>query len=217
MDQKRLDEILKNHQLWLSGDGGERADLTSMDLTCANLAGEYLVGVDFTYAGLTRSNLTEANLAMADLAHADFTDANLADANLARADLSYADFTNANLALANLTRANLTCANLVRTILHHSNLTMANLTGAIFKADNNKTITIKKHGYFHNIYRYHAIPIITKDGEEYVKLGCHLRSVNAWEDDFWNNLREFPNDGSEHSKKRMEAFQACLKWLEENR
>ena len=108
-------------------------------------------------------------------------------------------------------------ANLVRAHLVRADLIRVDLTGAVFKTNHWGSITVKKHGYFCRLYKYYAIPIIAEDGKEYVKLGCYLRSVNAWKRNFWNNPREFPNKGDEPSKKRMEAFQACLKWLEENR
>lgn len=39
MDTNRLDEILAQHQLWLDGKGGERANLSSADLCSADLSG----------------------------------------------------------------------------------------------------------------------------------------------------------------------------------
>ena len=49
MKKEEIQELLKNHKLWLSGDGdGRRADLTGADLTGANLT-----GANLTYANLT--------------------------------------------------------------------------------------------------------------------------------------------------------------------
>ena len=51
MKKEEIQELLKNHKLWLSGDGdGRRADLTDANLTGANL----------TDANLTCANLTGA-------------------------------------------------------------------------------------------------------------------------------------------------------------
>ena len=62
MKKKEIQELLKNHKLWLSGDGdGRRADLTCADLTCADLTGANLTGANLTYANLTCANLTGAN------------------------------------------------------------------------------------------------------------------------------------------------------------
>jgi len=42
MDQEKLDEILKNHALWLKNQGGERANLSGANLSYANLSGANL-------------------------------------------------------------------------------------------------------------------------------------------------------------------------------
>ena len=88
MEQKKLDEILRLHKMWLEGkEGGERADLWDADLQ-------------------------DANLRRADLRSADLRDADLQDANLRRADLRDANLQDANLQDANLQGANLRDANL---------------------------------------------------------------------------------------------------------
>jgi hypothetical protein len=62
-----------------------------------------------------------------------------------------------------------------------------------------------------------VMPVIAEDGTEYIRLGCHFRSVSDWESDFWNNPSEFPNDGDIPSKLRWMAYQTCLAWLDLNR
>ncbi|HDI4484582.1 TPA: pentapeptide repeat-containing protein [Listeria monocytogenes] len=81
MKQEELDIILENHGKWLLNEGGERANLSNIDLKntnlrFANLRLAYLRGAD-----LSNANLRGANLRFADLRGAD----------LRRADLSYAD------------------------------------------------------------------------------------------------------------------------------
>ena len=100
MTNEKLNDILENHKLWLSGNGGTPADLRDANLTGANLTG----------ADLTGANLRGANLRGADLTGANLTGANLTDANL-----TYASLRGANLRGANLTGANLTDASLWRT------------------------------------------------------------------------------------------------------
>ena len=107
MKKEEIQELLKNHKLWLSGDGdGRRADLTD-----ANLTGADLMRADLTYADLTGADLTGADLTGANLRGANLTDADLTDADLMRANLRGANLTDANLTDANLTGANLTGAN----------------------------------------------------------------------------------------------------------
>ena len=81
--QQELNEILKQHKLWLESDfvKGERAyltdadlsnaDLSNADLTNANLRGSYLRGADLTNANLSNADLSDAGLRGADLTNAN--------------------------------------------------------------------------------------------------------------------------------------------------
>ncbi len=92
MEINKLNEILKNHKLWLNGEGGE----------CANLR-----GADLRYANLYNIDLRCANLNSADLNSADLRCANLRGVDLSGANLSGASLYNANLYSSNLNNANL--------------------------------------------------------------------------------------------------------------
>ncbi|PDB77228.1 pentapeptide repeat-containing protein [Listeria monocytogenes] len=102
MKQEELDIILENHGKWLLNEGGERANLSNIDLKntnlrFANLRLAYLRGAD-----LSNANLRGANLRFADLRGADLRFADLSYANLSIADLSYANLSNADLRRADL-------------------------------------------------------------------------------------------------------------------
>ena len=90
MDEKELENVLKNHRHLLSN-----SDLRGADLRCA----------DLSYANLRRADLRCADLSYADLSYADLTGADLRGADLRCADLSYADLTGADLTGAVLTGA----------------------------------------------------------------------------------------------------------------
>ena len=112
MNAEELKKTLEKHQLWLNGQGGERANLSGADLSEANLIGAnlsdaYLIGANLRGANLSRVNLSGANLRIANLSGAD-----LSNANLRGADLSGADLSNANLIGADLSGADLSGANL---------------------------------------------------------------------------------------------------------
>lgn len=131
MDKNELQEILKQHQLWLNNNGGEKinlqgADLRDIDLRKANLRGANLQGVRLWGADLSFANLSYANLRDADLHNVNLYDANLHYADLCKTDLSYADFGWANLNCTELSYANLYGADLL-----DANLSGANLNGAI--------------------------------------------------------------------------------------
>ena len=134
-----------------------------------------------------------------------------------KADLSRANLSGANLYGANLYGANLSRANLYGANLYGANLSGANLYGANLSRAKIGDITIKKAMVINGLYKYLMMPMIAEDGKEYVKLGCHLRSVEEWEKDFWNNNNEFPDDNSVKSQLRVLAFETAKKWLEINK
>jgi hypothetical protein len=103
MNREKLKKILESHRLWLSGDRGERADLSDADLDCAELR-----GADLRYADIRGADLCGADLRGADLRYADLDCADLHGADLSGADLRGADLRGANLCYANLSDANLT-------------------------------------------------------------------------------------------------------------
>lgn len=118
INQEELNKILKEHELWLKGEGGKRANLNNTDLSnanlnntnlrCANLKYADLSSADLKFADLKGANLRCADLKFADLEYADLRHADLGDTNLRYTDLNYAD-----LEYANLREADLRCAKLI--------------------------------------------------------------------------------------------------------
>jgi len=102
--------ILVSHHDWLKGVGGERAELSSLDLRGVNLAKRNL-----SHADLNDADLSNADLSNAVLIGANLRGANLTGANLCGADLSGVDLTEANLCDSMLFGANLEGADLWRT------------------------------------------------------------------------------------------------------
>ena len=78
-----LEKILEKHEKWLNKEeGGEKADLSYVDLSYANLKGvdlrhANLRGADLSYADLTNTNLRGADLRDVNLRHAILRFANL--------------------------------------------------------------------------------------------------------------------------------------------
>ena len=153
-------------------------------------------------ADLSGADLSRANLSGADLSRANLSGANLGGANLGGADLSGADLSGANLGGADLSGADLSGAD-----LGGADLGGADLGG----------VKIQSCAVFTGLYIYLAMPVIAEDGTEYIRLGCHFRKASEWAENFWNNAREFPNNGDTDSKDRWNAYQACLRWLEDHR
>jgi hypothetical protein len=56
--------------------------------------------------------------------------------------------------------------------------------------------------------------MICEDGINRIRMGCFLRTVAEWDNDFWNNPNEFPNNGTVESELRWYAYQFAKKWIE---
>jgi len=149
----------------------------------------------------------------ADLYGANLRGANLYGADLYGANLYGADLYGANLRGANLYGANLRGANLYGANLRGANLRGADLRGADLYGADLYGAKIKKAIVFSGLYQYIVIPYVTDEDICRVKMGCHDRTVTEWDADFWNNNREFPNDGSEKSQLRLMAYNTAKEWF----
>ena len=112
ISKEELNKILKEHELWLRGEGGKCADLSNVDLRGADLTYVNLEGADLENANLSSTNLKRANLRCVDLEYANLRcanleNANLEDSNLTNADLRYADLRYADLRCVDLKYADL--------------------------------------------------------------------------------------------------------------
>ena len=64
-------------------------------------------------------------------------------------------------------------------------------------------------GYLHPANAYHNIA----DKKDYIRLGCYIRSVQDWENDFDNNPCEFTRN-SKQWKERKAVYEYLKRWLE---
>jgi uncharacterized protein YjbI with pentapeptide repeats len=136
MNIDELNVILENHQKWIVGDGGKRADLAGVDLSGANLSRVNLCGAILFSANLSGVDLSGAILTGANLSGAILSEANLSGAVLTGANLSGAILIGSDLHRAILVEANLSEVNLVHTNLTGADLSWANLFGVrLFSAD----------------------------------------------------------------------------------
>lgn len=130
MEVEVINEILKEHEKWLRGEGGKQANFEGANLAYINFEGANLAKANLVKANLVRTNFEGANLAKANLKSTNLKKANLEGANLKDANLKNAYLSYANLICANLEDANLENAYLLRTNLEEANLTRANLARA---------------------------------------------------------------------------------------
>lgn len=75
-------------------------------------------------------------------------------------------------------------------------------------------LKIKKTAVFNGLYANIVIAYITESDEARIKIGCFDRTLKEWDDDFWNNDGDYPNDNSESSNLRLMAFETAKKWIE---
>jgi hypothetical protein len=107
MSEVDIKKILEDHQKWVKGEGGSRANLSEVDLRGYDLNGANLSGADLYEANLNGVDLSNANLHGADFRGADLRGANLRGAKLIGANLSGANLRETNLSHADLFGANL--------------------------------------------------------------------------------------------------------------
>jgi len=125
-----IQEILEEHERWLRGEGGKKADLCGADLHKVNLF---------------RANLRWADLRDANLRRVDLRGANLRGADLRRVDLEKADLQGADLCWADLRKANPRWADLRGADLKEADLHEANLQGANLRAIRANYLTVGLH------------------------------------------------------------------------
>ena len=97
--------------------------------------------------------------------------------------------------------------------LQGADLQGENLRGAYLRGAYLQGAKIKTCAVFTGLYDYVVIPYITDENENRVKMGCYDRSLTEWENDFWNNNTEFPNNGSVKSDLRLMAFETAKSWF----
>ena len=125
MNAMELRKVLEQHQLWLNGEGGKRADLHGVCLPHANLS-----YTDLSYADLSNADLSYADLSHADLSYADMSHVYLYHANLSYTDLFHADLSYTDLCGANMDYAMMRGVDLCGATLRGASLTNADLCGA---------------------------------------------------------------------------------------
>lgn len=204
MDETTLREILKKHKEWLSGKGGEPADLRG-----ANLRGSNLRGVNLRGAALSDADLRGVDLHKANLCEANLFEANLCGANLRGASLSKADLRGAYLCGAALNDVDLRGADLYVADLRGASLCGASLCGADFRGANlrgaaidQKIVQIGPIGS-RNDYTFYRVE------KDIVQCGCWRGYAGGSLADFIKHVNEtYPEGNKDGAKYRREYLAA---------
>ena len=103
-------------------------------------------------------------------------------------------------------RAVLSGAVLRGSILRDAVLRGADLSGALLSGAD---LSAKTFRIYSGLYEYDCWAIVTEDGTPWVRMGCLWKSVPEWDEIgiCKSNLREYPDDGSEKSERRVRAFE----------
>ena len=97
---------------------------------------------------------------------------------------------------------------------YNSSFYNSSFDNSIFDNSSFNDIPFIRLKFINGLYNYSVACILGKNGTKYIKMGCYLRTLAEWENDFWNNNNEFPNDDSEKSNMRKFAFECAKKWFE---
>lgn len=183
MEQKELNNILKNHETWLKSDGscGIKADFSHENLAYVDLSNKNLVKANLYAANLTGANLVNTQLAWADLRKAKLNSANLSHADLTDANLSDAELSVTNLIGANLREAVLYGTKLWETILVRSSFIQSKWVGVdaykltLDEVDLSGAVLIGIRGIDEISYKKPNLSGIVTDGIFYSHIPTELR------------------------------------------
>jgi len=161
LTQEELNEKIQDHNLWLEGKGGERADFSDCDLS----------DLDLTLASLKRSIFRGARLHKADLAAAYLREADLEGADLRGADLEGADLRRAKVKDGDLRMSNLRDSNLRETDLQNLDFHGADLTGADLRY---------AIGYIQKIEGVEDCWDVAVFPYDWISIGCLTHKLDYW-------------------------------------
>jgi hypothetical protein len=151
----------------------------------ADLSYSDLRGSNLSYSDLRGSNLSGSNLSYSDLSGSDLRGSNLSGSDLSGSDLSYSDLSYSDLSYSDLSYSDLRGSKRFGRVLLH-------------------------HAKWDNLYKYVVEIATCTDGSVIVKMGCKELTLPEWDDNWFNNDNEFPNDGSAKTKHRIAAYQFAV-------
>jgi len=137
------------------------------------------------------------------------SDSNLRGSDLSDSDLRGSDLSGSDLRGSNLSGSDLRGSNLSDSDLSGSNLSGSDLSGTI---RNGKII--KYATMLTGLYRYSIFVYITMENIGYIEMGCKKQSAEEWKTNFWNNVNEFPDNGSLPTRERQFGLNVALQWID---
>lgn len=139
LNQKTINQIIKQHSLWLKSHGneGKRAQLKrkyfeNIDFENANLENAVLSFSYFINCNFINSNLEKAVMSQVNIENCNFKKAKLSDINLYKSRLIKLDMTDVNLSQANLRKTMIDMVNFENSNISKSNLSKAEIRDVSF-------------------------------------------------------------------------------------
>lgn len=135
-DYKEVPSVYQRHKYPVTGvraKSGEPVlspELVAQDLSCMDLRGRRLDGLNLSSRNMGAADLRHASMHGTNLSGTDFAAADLSGADLSSAELFHADFSGSIMSRVDLERAFLIDTNMSLAYLSGANLTGAHLTGA---------------------------------------------------------------------------------------
>jgi uncharacterized protein YjbI with pentapeptide repeats len=104
ISQEELQDILEQHEQWLTSDGekGNRAVFFDVDCSGLNLEGADLRGAFFGQSNFSHTNMYEAKLRAAQIQLSNFSETDLRKADFTNSEISFSYFYKSNFSYANM-------------------------------------------------------------------------------------------------------------------
>jgi hypothetical protein len=186
-------EWYEKHQLWLRGEGGEKAVLRGSDLRESDLRESDLRESDLRESNLRGSDLRGSNLRGSDLSESDLRESNLRESDLRWSNLRESDLRGSDLRGSDLRWSDLSGSDLSGSNLRWSDLRGSDLSGS----KGFYLLTQTDHGYM--VYG-------TWRGEWRIIAGCRDFSISEARSHWGSPKYHIQSSGS--------RIVALLDWLE---
>ena len=189
--QEELNEAIRLHGLSLKGDPeGVRLDLSNCELSRLTATGANLDGSRFV-----DSRFVDSRFDGSTFVGSTFVDSRFDGSTFVGSRFDGSTFVGSTFA--------------------GSRFVDSRFDGSRFDGRNGEKLIASAAMGWCGLYDYYVFAIVSDKGP-WIRMGCRWRSLAEWEADFWNNPKEFPNDGSPKSNMRLAAFNYVKEWIKNN-
>lgn len=168
MTYEEFANVIKEHEKWLAGKGGKRAEIIdqkienggdeifnlSVNIKNVNLSKAILKNVEVSGLNMENVNLEGADISgLFTCIHGEWKNVNLEGANLEGCNITMYTFDNVNFSNANMKNARFMVCEFVNSNLEGANLEGANLEGSVFNGTDSSGLNPEKENVKDTISR----------------------------------------------------------------